>query len=121
MLSDLGQKISMWEVDVFAFQETKLAPHAIGEVSEIASDNARTLAHGKPRHGVLGEWPLCLAADEHLRVQFGWFIHFPRCRCGFAYQKGTYAHIPICSEANAQTLLRAMWMPFGRAAHVVLF
>ena len=40
--------IKSWDADIIAVQETKLAPHAIGEVSKIIKDDDWIISHGKP-------------------------------------------------------------------------
>ena len=40
--------VKTWQTDILIVQETKLAPHAIGEVCRIVKDHGWTLTHGKP-------------------------------------------------------------------------
>ena len=43
-----AEVIKGWDSDILLLQETKLAPHAIGEVASIVSENGWNLIHGKP-------------------------------------------------------------------------
>ena len=38
----------MWEADVIALQETKLAPHAIAETATTLKEGGYHMAHGRP-------------------------------------------------------------------------
>ena len=40
--------LKSWEADIIVAQETKLAPHAIGDVARIIKDNGWSISHGRP-------------------------------------------------------------------------
>ncbi len=47
-LGPRAESVALWDADVVLFQETKLAAHAIRDVSTVMRDNGWSFIHGKP-------------------------------------------------------------------------